>query len=58
MCFKKYSDPLQAAQHSLVEATEHGGITVIRSMRFEAVMEMFMELNDSIFNDANCFIVV
>ena len=27
-------------------------------MRFEAVMVTVMELNDSIFNDANCFIRV
>ena len=39
----------------LDEAPEHGGITVIHSMRFEAVMEMVMELNGSNFKDTVLF---
>ena len=39
----------------LAEATEHGGTTVIHSMRFEAVMEMVMKLNDSVFKDTVLF---
>jgi hypothetical protein len=42
--------PVCSTTPGLVEATEHGGITVIHSMRFEAVMEMVMELNTFIFN--------
>jgi len=34
----------------LAEATKHDGITVIHSTRFEAVMQMVMELNASVFN--------
>ena len=33
--------PACSTTPSLVEATEHGGITVVRSMRFEAVMEIW-----------------
>ena len=49
---------MQHTTPGLAEATEHGGITVILSMRFEAVMETVMELNASIFNDAYYFIRV
>ena len=50
--------PACSTAPGLVKVTEHDCTTVIHSIRFEAVMEVVMELNVSIFKDVNCFIGV